>query len=379
MSRHLFILLITLCCCEVHAAESVGSDSTHRGIIGRIIDYFGNANRPREHDKFDISFIGGPHYSSDSKFGIGLVAAGAYNLDHTDTLDLYRSNVAVKLDMTTAKHFKLEFEGENIFPEDRSRLAYSIELSSVETRFWGIGYDECHDDASESHYRYLAVDANLSQVWRIAPQFYVGPLLVVNYTDGRKFAKPEMWGGEPNHAFSWGTGISLRYDTRDCLTEPHTGVALRLDQQFRGRWLGNSRGFNVNEFTASAYKPVWKGGILAGRVHWRCTWGDTPWCFLSTIGGSDNMRGYFDGRYRDKNEADICVELRQHVWRRNGIVCWVGAATLFPRFSDIEVAHVLPNAGIGYRWEFKDRMNVRVDLGFGRHQTGFIFSINEAF
>ena len=120
MSRHLFILLITLCCCEVHAAESVGSDSTHRGIIGRIIDYFGNANRPREHDKFDISFIGGPHYSSDSKFGIGLVAAGAYNLDHTDTLDLYRSNVAVKLDMTTAKHFKLEFEGENIFPEDRS-------------------------------------------------------------------------------------------------------------------------------------------------------------------------------------------------------------------------------------------------------------------
>lgn len=91
------------------------------------------------------------------------------------------------------------------------------------------------------------------------------------------------------------------------------------------------------------------------------------------------MRGYFEGRYRDKNEIDICVELRQHVWRRNGVVAWVGAASLFPRFSAIRARQVLPNAGIGYRWEFKRRMNVRVDFGFGRHQTGFILGLNEAF
>ena len=41
--------------------------------------------------------------------------------------------------------------------------------------------------------------------------------------------------------------------------------------------------------------------------------------------------------------------------------------------------HILPNYGFGYRWEFKKRVNVRLDLGFGKHQTGFIFNINEAF
>ena len=91
------------------------------------------------------------------------------------------------------------------------------------------------------------------------------------------------------------------------------------------------------------------------------------------------MRGYFEGRYRDKNEIDACIELRQHIWRRNGVVAWIGAGSIFPRFSDIRLSHVLPNYGIGYRWEFKRFMNVRLDLGFGRHQTGFIFSINEAF
>ena len=41
---------------------------------------------------------------------------------------------------------------------------------------------------------------------------------------------------------------------------------------------------------------------------------------------------------------------------------------------------LLPNAGIGYRWEFKKDVNVRLDYGFGKGgQSGFIFNINEAF
>ena len=39
--------------------------------------------------------------------------------------------------------------------------------------------------------------------------------------------------------------------------------------------------------------------------------------------------------------------------------------------------HVLPNFGVGYRWEFKKNVNVRLDYGFGKHgQKGFIFKDN---
>ena len=91
------------------------------------------------------------------------------------------------------------------------------------------------------------------------------------------------------------------------------------------------------------------------------------------------MRGYYEGRYRDKSAITACVELRQHIWHRNGITLWGGAGTVFSKFSEITSRSVLPNYGIGYRWEFKQRVNVRLDLGFGRGTTGFIFSINEAF
>ena len=91
------------------------------------------------------------------------------------------------------------------------------------------------------------------------------------------------------------------------------------------------------------------------------------------------MRGYYDGRYRDKIAMDAIVELRQHVWRRNGIAVWGGAGTVVPSIAKMRWHKVLPCFGAGYRWEFKKRSNVRLDFGIGRGETSFIFNINEAF
>lgn len=169
------------------------------------------------------------------------------------------------------------------------------------------------------------------------------------------------------------------YDTRDDLNNAYRGVYMRFNQQFNPRFMLNRNAFSMSELTFSAYRQLWKGAVLAGDFHTRLTYGNTPWGLLSTFGGSDDMRGYYEGRYRDKCVITGCVELRQHVWRRNGLVAWVGAGTVFDRFESLRWRKVLPNYGIGYRWEFKHRVNVRLDLGFGRHCKGFIFSINEAF
>lgn len=91
------------------------------------------------------------------------------------------------------------------------------------------------------------------------------------------------------------------------------------------------------------------------------------------------MRGYYEGQYRDKFEADATVELRQHVWRRNGVALWGGVAAIAPGPGDVMMRRLLPCGGIGYRWEFKQHCNVRIDFGLGRGTNSFVFSINEAF
>lgn len=353
-----------------------------KGIIARVIEYFEDSNKPKKDKKFDFSVIGGPHYSSDTKFGIGLVAAGIYRSDTTHTDSVYmtpESNVAIYADATTSMFFKLGIRGTHIFKDDLARMRYDVNFASIASKFWGIGYENNINNDNESRYKYLCSDTRFDYIVRVAENLYIGPTVAFNYVNGHDFRKPWLLEGENRRTFNLGVGFTAEYDTRDCLTAATRGWYIRLDQRFNPRLLFNKYSFSLTEVNVSGFWPAWRGAIIAAQVHGRITYGNTPWGLLSTLGGSNNMRGYFEGRYRDKSEIDACLELRQHVWRRNGIVLWVGAGTVFPRFSAFRWNHVLPNYGIGYRWEFKKRMNVRLDLGFGRHQTGFIFSINEAF
>lgn len=98
-------------------ADSVAPES-RKGLVNRVIDYFSSSNKTRTDKKFDFSILGGPHYSSDSKFGIGIVAAGVYNTDPADSAWLRPSNVSIYGDATTAAHFKLGVRGVNIWPAD---------------------------------------------------------------------------------------------------------------------------------------------------------------------------------------------------------------------------------------------------------------------
>ena len=349
-----------------------------KGFINKIINYFDDANKPKENKKFDFSVIGGPHYSTDTKFGIGLVAAGLYRTNMADTVTP-PSDVAVYLDATTSMFFKLGIKGNHIMPNDSRRLSYDVNFSSVATKFWGIGYDMNINDDNESKYKYLNSQAEVSFVWRVAPSLFIGPIATFDYINGRDFQKPWLWDGEDKRTFNFGAGFTVQYDTRDFLTNAYKGIYVRLDQRFNPRFMFNRNAFSLTEIDLAYYHHAWRDAVVAFQFHSRFTYGNTPWGLLSTLGGSSNMRGYFEGRYRDKSAMDVCLELRQHIWHRNGIAVWVGAGTVFPKFSALRWSKVLPNYGIGYRWEFKKRVNVRLDLGFGRHQTGFIFSINEAF
>lgn len=362
-------------------ADSIRTDSAtvvHKNLYDKILDYFNHSNDVKPTKDFDISFIGGPHYSSDTKFGIGAVAAGVYRADRSDTIT-QPSNISIYFDATTSLFFKLGVRGTHFYPSDRRRWSYDVNFASVNTKFWGIGYDNCVNDDNESKYKYLTSRVETEYVWRTLPDLYVGPKVAFDYVNGRDFEKPELLNGEAHRTFNLGAGFSIQYDTRDNVTATTEGIYLKIDQLFNPRFLANKYAFSLTELNASAFHSLWRGAILATNIHARFTYGNTPWGLLSTLGGSYTMRGYFEGRYRDKSEIDICLELRQHIWRRNGAVIWVGGGSIFPKFSAMRLRHILPNYGIGYRWEFKRFINVRLDLGFGRGETGFIFSINEAF
>ena len=360
--------------------DSISLMPKKKNFFTKVVDYFRNANQIKDYRKFDFGFLPGPHYSSTAGLGLGIVATGTYTMDKEDP-ELPRSNVSLYSDISTKGFMLIGIQGMNIFPHERFRLDYRTYIYTFPTNFWGIGHEHGDFDGNETEYRRIRIEAMCRFLFRVARNTYIGPMVNYKYiraVDIEEKGLP-LFMGQDTKVKSRTAGFSFTYDSRDFMLNAERGWFVQLDQTFTPRFMGNDYCFSSTDFTASTYRKVWKGGVLAGEFHSAFNYGNPAWCNLNEVGTTKRMRGYYEGRYRDKDIIEGQIELRQHIKGRNGAVLWAGAAEVFPNFDAVRFDKILPNVGLGYRWEFKKRINVRVDMGYGKNGVGFMFNINEAF
>jgi len=361
------------------AADSMSGDSTvKKGFFHRFYNYFKSANVDKTlTKKFDFSIIGGPHYSSDIKLGLGLVAAGLYRVDRKD-LSIPPSNISLFGDITTTGFWLLGVRGNTLFKGAKYRLDFTTYFFSFPSAFWGIGYDKGMYGTPGS-YKRMQSQVKVDFLFRLVPKFYLGPSVSFNYIKGKDFSDISLLNGENTQYTNTSIGVILMYDSRDVIYNASRGIYARLDQRFYPSFFGNKGAFTQTELIFDAYHKLWKGAVMAYDFYAQLGTGSVPWTMLARLGGSYRMRGYYEGRYRDRQMVEVQAELRQHIYNRHGVAVWVGAGNVFPTFGEFNPAHTLPNYGVGYRWEFKNKVNVRFDYGFGKGENSFLFSINEAF
>ena len=129
--------------------------------------------------------------------------------------------------------------------------------------------------------------------------------------------------------------------------------------------------------------------MLACDLYADATAGTPSWHMYAKMGGMERMRGYYEGRYRDKKLVETQIELRQKIYRRHGIVGWIGGGQVWGT-EKFRWGNTLCSFGCGYRFEFKNRMNIRLDYGWGnfgnqnlpwdrKRSSAFLFTASEAF
>ena len=130
------------------------------------------------------------------------------------------------------------------------------------------------------------------------------------------------------------------------------------------------------------------GRTLAWQVKTRIANDGVPWTEMSQLGSPFDLRGYFWGRYRDKDMLFGILEYRHMLMRKTprkngemmsrfGFVTWLATGTVANNFT--EMTEWLPNGGVGLRFEVQKRMNARIDYGIGNDSSAFYISFNEAF
>lgn len=247
--------------------------------------------------------------------------------------------------------------------------------------FFGIGENEVPRTLYAVNYPRVRI----ALTRRIAPKLYTGlryafeDYNIRDTATSGPFAGGDIPGGRGSRVS--GAGPIFLYDSRDTVLFPTHGFFAEASYIGHGSALGGSSRFGRAVLDVAAYKALGERTVLAMNSYNSFVTGDAPFQQLSLLGGGRRLRGYYEGRYIDRNMAVLQAELRLKVYRRFGAAIFGGAGVLggkedFLRVRNPKVAY---GAGLRYTVNRRDHLNIRVDYGLGPGTSGFYLTIGEAF
>jgi hypothetical protein len=323
-------------------------------------------------------------YSPETRLGLGAFATHFYRVGDESAQTRPSSISAVGL-YTLRNQLITELIPELYWDQERWHVWSRLDYRRYPNALWAIGNDAPEDSREwyrEDRVRWqaradheicgpLRVEAFLEAMYMQLADLERDGLLVHDAVPGSR-------GGR-----SVGLAPGLLWDTRDHLLTPTRGALYELSVGAYGSLLGGEYDFGDLQLDLRQYLPIpfWPTHVLAVQLYAQVQLGEVPFYKLAHLGGEDMLRGYFEGRYRDKALFALQAEYRfPLVWRFSGVVH--GALG--------QVAHtpwLLPSRrplwslGPGARLMLNtdERLNLRCDLGFGAHTWGIYVGIGEAF
>lgn len=274
--------------------------------------------------------------------------------------------------------------GAELYPAGQAWIMAETGYSRFPTKHWGIGNDAA--EAAEEDYTprtfRVAVDARR----RLGHALWAGVAVeaahraLVETVDTGLLAAGALPGAVDGRMI--GVGPSLTWDTRDGSLWPRAGGLYLLRAVGYGDATRSDFGFSRLTVDLRRYLPVLGDQVVALRVLGEFTGGTPPFDRLPQLGGERLLRGYYEGRFRDRHLLALQGEYRLPVWRRFGVVAFASAGQVAARPGDFAVDRFRAAVGGGLRFRVSpDGLNLRVDVAQGLtvQSGGFYLGVQEVF
>lgn len=327
--------------------------------------------------------------SPETGLEYGVAALYSFYLNKQDSITRV-STLNAMLTHTTHNQSKVKLVADIWSKENKYHYNAELRYWDFPYGFYGIG-PETHS-ADREYIKEQKIKLAFSAERRIAPHYYTGLQAGFEKFKNRGTEPTGIFSSNPYYA-KYGSkrlyvGIGQTYDTRDKVTYTTRGVFGQLQFNYTPDLFGAAsyKGWDA-AFDGRYFQPLNDQFVLAFNGIYEGVFGDqVPFYLLPQLGGEDHMRGYYQGRFRDKNMAAVQAELRYRIIPRFAVVGFGGAGTVFGQTA-FSSSLVKPNYGLGIRYFFdlnKD-LSMRIDYGFGekrpgeKRMSGFYFSMNEAF
>ena len=216
--------------------------------------------------------------------------------------------------------------------------------------------------------------------FKIGGQYYFRNMTVLDKMNNPFLVKDTTSSGDGG--VTSGLGFLVNWDSRDNILSPSTGGYYQFNATFYSNTFGSDFDFNQYIFDFRRYLTITLDHVFAIQSFYQFDTGSPPFFNLPLLGGSTNMRGYIRGRYRDKHYYNLQVEYRiSHLIWKFGIIVFGGVGDVAPEFGKFTISTIKPTYGFGLRFRLEEleKLDLKMDIGWGDNSSGIYFGINQAF
>ena len=347
-------------------------------------------NFPQAEANHDTIGVGGVNWfaypfifftpETDWAFGAG----GILYFNLSDQLKSKPSNITASGYYTVNKQFDLTVLPEIYLNQDKFLLSTKFNYSEIYDFFYGIG-STSPDIANNQYFQRNFILNVKFQAEAFKKNFKLGPIYELRSMDVlNKEGNPLLDSNEvlgSNGGITSGLGFIASYDTRDNIFYPSNGGFHQFSITYYSKALGSDFDYSKYLLDSRTYLSLFPNHILAYQAYIMIEFGYPPFYELALLGGDKVMRGYLYGRYRDRIYYAFQAEYRLPIIWRFGFVVFGGLGDVASKVSKIEISTIKPSYGFGVRFRIDElqKLDLRVDVGFGRDTNGIYFSVNQAF
>ena len=298
------------------------------------------------------------------------------------------SNLPVAISYTLRGQFFFSSSYTVFFPEERWLLRGNLDFRNFPQGYYGVGNRTGEEDRIDIGYKQFLFEPLLLR--RVLPDLFLGGGLRYNAVFDTQLEEatdefPEGYDLQDSlGSTSAGLELAAIFDSRDNVLNAERGLLVEFTQGFYGTGFGGTNSFELSKLDLRYYRRLGTVSTLAFQTFGRHSWNDAPAQELSVLGGPTLLRGFAEGRFRDRVALFSQLEYRYQGRGRFGFVTFAGAGQVADRLGDIALGELRYSVGAGARVLIipSERLNLRLDYAFGigpSNDRNFYLGIAEAF
>lgn len=339
-------------------------------------------------------------YTPETSWAFG--AGGTYSFRFKNELETSRpSQFVTGISYTLEKQF-LSYLSFQLFKNDEQYKIYGeVGYYRYFFYFYGIGNDEDYryNDTTLAYQEAYNVNfprVKLNALREVSPNLYLG---IQSWFDKQDIFKTDTsaFGRLQDKTITGSEGgiiaqlgVVANYDNRNNVFYPTEGNLVEVLATFNSKALGSAFNFQRYSIDAAKYFTFKNKHTIAVNIVGDFVLGNPPFFQMAELGGTKRMRGYYQGRYRDRNAIILQAEYRVPILEnvitsgffkdRFKVVVFGSYGGIAPQISDFDVQNFKYAYGAGLRFRLTDAgINLRLDYGRTPIGGNFYVTFNEAF